>query len=56
MTPSLLHPNASITDLLEDETGNPHDAREVLQDSMTEVLRLKYRLQRAENWPGALSM
>jgi hypothetical protein len=47
MTPSLLHPNASITDLLEDETGNPLDAREVLQNSMTEVLRLKYRLQRA---------
>jgi hypothetical protein len=36
-----------ITDLLEDETGNPLDAREVLQDGMTEVLRLKYRLQRA---------
>ena len=47
MTPSLLHPKASINDLLEDETGNPLDAKEVLQDSMTEGLRLKYRLQRA---------
>lgn len=47
MTPSLLHPNASIIDLLEDETGRPLDARTVLRDSMTGVLRLKHRLQRA---------
>jgi len=45
--PSLLHPNASITDLLEDDTGHHLDARAVLRDSMTEVLRLKHRLQRA---------
>lgn len=47
MTTSLLHPNASITDLLEDETGGRLDAGQALQVSMTDALRLKHRLQRA---------
>lgn len=45
MTHSLLHPTASLTQLLDDEAGKPLLALDLLQADRTEVLRLKHRLQ-----------
>lgn len=47
MTPSHLHPSASIVQLLDDELGTRLNALDVLRMGMTEVLRLKHRLQRS---------
>lgn len=47
MNSTHLHSSASIIHLLDDETGIPLKAMEVLRINTTEVLRLKHRLQRS---------
>lgn len=41
---SLLHPTARLTQLLDDETGRPVDAKDLLRDDEVGALRLKHRL------------
>ena len=47
MAHSLLHPTATLVQLLDDETGRQVNAHDLLKEDRVEVLRLKHRLQRS---------